>query len=129
CNVTGGTNPGLVDGTCTSSGTDGSNSYAIGDLSNAVLRPNRSIASSFFGKLTAGDSVNTSDDGSGEASFPANPLTFDWFNFENAFRGWGIGGSAFPNFDHTGRWSAGTGKIWDWRLLSTDNNVFNRTGD
>ena len=81
------------------------------------------------GKIGSNDSVNTSDDSSGKATFPGSPNTFDWFNFEQDYRGWGLDGSAFPNVDHRGRWIAGTGTIWDLRLRSDNTTVRNRSGN
>ena len=78
-----------------------------------------SLASSFVGKVTADDTVNP-DDTNGTASFPADPTVFDWGNFDNVYRGWGLDGSAFANADHRGQWTTGAGRIWDWSLKTTD---------
>jgi hypothetical protein len=129
CQVSGGTNAGLSDGTCTTTGADGSSTYTAGFLSDAILRTNRSAASSVVGKLSTGDSVNSSDDTTGSATFPATFSTFDWLNFESFFRLWGLDGSAFPNSDHQGQWTTGTGRIWDWQLRATDTVLLNRSGD
>jgi parallel beta-helix repeat protein len=91
-----------------------------------------SLASSFVGKVTADDTVNP-DDTNGTASYPADPTVFDWGNFDNIYRAWGLDGSAFANTDHMGQWTTGTGRIWDWSLKSTDTVIRNAfvapTGD
>ena len=123
------TNAGLKDTDCTTTGTEGSSTYTAGYLSDAVLRVGRSVASSFVGKVTSDDPSNTSDT-DGAASFPADPLTFDWLTFANPFRSWGRDGSAFPNSDHTANWQTGEGgRIWDWRLVTTDPYLLNKSGD
>ena len=108
CLVTGGTLQGLVTGTCANNGT-----------STATLTTGITLASSFVGKVSSEDVANTSDT-SGVASFPANPASFDWSQFDNPYRAWGKDGSAFPNTDHRGRWTTGAGRIWDWSLLVSD---------
>ena len=113
CLVSGGTDPGLVHLTCENSGS-----------SNATLTTEITLASSFAGKLTIDDTVNTSDT-DGSASFPADPTTFDWTSFENNYRSWGIDGSEFPDADHRGIWLTGTGSIWDWSLDSNDTVIRN----
>jgi hypothetical protein len=125
CSVSGGTDTGLVNSTCTTAGTDGSSSYTAGFLSTAVLRTGRSLASAFTGKVPAGDTANTSDT-NGEASYPGTPSTFDWFTFDNGYRAWGVDGT---NYSGGGRWTSGTGAIWDWSLKNTDTVIFNRSGD
>jgi parallel beta-helix repeat protein len=79
------------------------------------------LADSFAGKVTSDDSRNTSDT-SGTASYPADPAVFDWTNFENSFRGWGLDG-IFGEASSRGQWTAGTGRIWDWSLPATDTVV------
>jgi hypothetical protein len=128
CTSTGGTDAGLVDGSCTSSGTDGSNTFTAGFASDAVLRTGRSVTNTFVGKLTTDDAVNTSD-GSGSATYPATPSSFDWVDFSNLFRNWGLDGSAFPNADHQGPWTTGIGRIWDWQILSSDTTLLDRSAD
>lgn len=109
CSVSGGTNPGLDDGTCANNGS-----------SNAALTTDITLASSFVGKVTADDTVNTSDT-EGAASYPADPSTFDWVNFENSYRAWGQDGADFLSTGY--RWITGAGRIWDWSLLSTDTVI------
>jgi parallel beta-helix repeat protein len=81
------------------------------------------LASSFAGKVVAGDLENNSDSSSGIADYPADPRRFDWSSFENIYRGWGINGSAFPAADHTGQWTSGKGQIWDWSALAKDTVI------
>lgn len=109
CNVTGGTDPGLDNNTCANNGT-----------SDASLTVGITLANAFMGKVMNDDSQNASDS-SGVASYPVDPAALDWTHFDNAFRGWGIDGSAFPNADQRGQWTTGTGRIWDWSLYSGDN--------
>ena len=129
CALTGGTNPGLVDTTCTSTGADGSSSYPAGNASDAVLRTGRSMATSIVGKLSAGDTTNLFDDATGGATFPASSALVDWNGFDSPFRAWGVDGSAFPNNDHRGPWASGAGRIWDFRLRASDSTLLNRSGD
>ena len=128
CLQSGGTNPGLVNGTCTTTGVDGSSSYTGGFVSDALLRVGRSVASTIVGKVVTDDVANASDT-LGFATFPAVPLNFNWNNLDNRFRGWGKDGSAFPNADHSGRWTAGNGRIWDLRIKSSDTTLLNKSGD
>ena len=76
-------------------------------------------ADSFVGKVTS-DTKNASD-ASGTAAFPLDPAVFDWSHFDNAYRAWGLDGSAFPDQFQRGRWTAGTGRIWDWSVSSGDS--------
>lgn len=127
CRVDGGTNPGLVNTTCTTSGdylSGGTGGFGIGNTSDATLYNGITLASSFVGKVTADDTANASD-ASGAADYPVDPAIFDWLNFENPFRGWGIDGSDFPNADNRGDWTANNGRIWDWSLKASDTAVLN----
>lgn len=109
CNVSGtGTNPGLVNGTCANNGS-----------SDAVLTTGITLANSFVGKVSSDDAQNSSD-ASGAADFSIVNSAFDWTHFENAYRGWGTDGSAFPGADQRGRWTTGAGRIWDWTLSVSD---------
>ncbi len=74
-----------------------------------------SLASSFVAKASS-DSENANG-ATGTETF--GNIT-DWINFENQYRGWGKDGSSFPNVDHTEDCTAGTCRIWDWSLTSTD---------
>jgi len=132
CNVSGGTNPGLIDTTCGNNGT-----------SDATLTSDVTIASSFVAKVITDDIVNTSDT-VGTATITDFSLFFDWANFENPYRAWGRNGSAFPNTTNQDRlgcsdrtytnqtdceansfiWT-GDARIWDWSLLTTDAVIKN----
>jgi hypothetical protein len=138
----GSTNPGLVVTTCTTSGiynSGGPGGYGVGNISDAAFYNGVTLAGSFVGKVTADDSVNASDT-NGQADYPADPDAFDWANFENAFRGWGLDGT-FGQADSRGRYSDkcsnpgfftqiecetnggtwnGAGRIWDWSLTLGD---------
>ena len=120
--------PGIIDSTCTNTGTDGTSDYPVGYLSSAVFRMGKSFASSFQGKLTSNETTNFSDT-SGTATLPSIGAVFDWTSFLNPFRTWGVDGSAFPNLDNKGGWSSGTGRIWDWRLANSDTVLRHRSGN
>ena len=87
--------------------------------SDFTLSSNVTLAASFVGKVTSDDTANSGDT-AGTATYPAVPGTFDWLNFDNSYRGWGIDGSAFPAADNQGQWTTGTGRIWDWSLANGD---------
>ena len=112
CQVSGGTNPGLVNATCANNGS-----------SDADLTTGITLNSSFVDKVSSDDVANTSDTSGAAASFPATPASFDWGQFDNPYRAWGPDGSTFPNADHRGQWSTGAGRIWDWSLLATDTVI------
>ncbi|HTL11705.1 MAG TPA: SPRY domain-containing protein, partial [Bdellovibrionota bacterium] len=109
----------LVDGTCTTSGTDGSSSYS-GISSYAVLRPGRSLHDSFKGRVGTDDGVNLSDS-SGAQSFSA---VSDWLGFSSFFRGWGLNtaGSTWRDVTTMGACTSGTCRIWDWALSAATGN-------
>lgn len=81
-------------------------------------------SATFVGKVHNGDTVNGSDAG-GQASFPLNATTFDWSQFENAYRSWGMSGGSFPSATHRGAWTTGVGQIWDWSLRAADTLLRN----
>ncbi len=113
CFVSSGTNPGLVATTCANNGS-----------SDATLTTGVSVtvASSFVGKVTTDDTVNTSDT-NGTATYSA---ALDWSNFENPYRAWGLDDiNDFPHANHQGRWTVGTGRIWDWSMQSSDTVLVN----
>lgn len=83
------------------------------------------LASSFVGKVTVNDTINTSDSASATAAYPANPAAFDWTRFDNIYRTWGIDGLAFPSSTQRGKWTTGTGRIWDLSLRATDTVIRN----
>jgi len=106
CSVLGGVDPG-INPDCSPQGSSDFN-YYVGTAEN-----------SFVGKITSDDSTNTSDS-DGAANYPLESTNFDWFSFQNPFRSWGKDGSTFPNADHQGIWTEGSGRIWDWSLVATD---------
>ncbi|MCM2278114.1 MAG: right-handed parallel beta-helix repeat-containing protein [Oligoflexia bacterium] len=112
CSVFGGTNPGLVHGTCANQG------FSDATLSLVAGSPE------LVGQITSDDTRNASDN-NGAMSFAS--IT-DWVNFENLFRGWGRSGT-FPGFDTRGACTSGTCQIWDFRLKTTDTFARNVTGD
>ncbi len=101
--------PGLVDVTCANESS-----------SDATLTTGVTLAASYVGKVMSDDTANSSDTTGAAASYPVDPASFDWLNFDNIYRGWGIDGSAFPNADQQGQWTTGTGRIWDWSLANGD---------
>lgn len=112
CGVSGGTDPGLFDGTCANQGT----------LSDATLSIDVTLAESYLGKKTVDDAINASDT-NGAATFPTDPAAFDWTCFDNIYSSWGKDGSTFPNVDHAYFWKSGAGRIWDWSLLGADTVI------
>ena len=87
--------------------------------SDFALTTSVTLASSFVGKVTSDDTANTSDS-TGTATYATS---LDWTSFENPYRVWGKDGSAFPNSDHMGRWTTGTGRIWDWSADTGDTVI------
>lgn len=90
------------------------------DLSTGV-----SLAASFVGKVGNGGLVDSTDDAENpDDNSPAGLADYasvtDFLSFENRYRGWGRDGSAFPNGDHQGRWTTGTGRIWDFSAALGD---------
>lgn len=80
---------GLINTTCTDTGTDGSHSYA-GQSSDAVLRTGASQAATYVGEVHSDDAGNGSDtDGAAEYA-----PELDWARFENRYRVWGLDGLA-----------------------------------
>ncbi len=132
--LTAGTNPGLVTSTCTSTGTDGSSGYGT-NLSTAVLRTGRNLASTFVGSISApGDESNVSDGGSGLGfGFAEWSQYFDYFNFDNAFRNWGRRDTASSSpLVSTNRGACAAGgicQIYDWSLSKDDMILLNRSGN
>ena len=90
--------------------------------SNATLITGITLAGSFVGKVTSDDTKNANDT-NGAATFPSDPAVFDWTHFDNAYRGWGIDGSIFPDPNQRGPWATGAGRIWDWSVSSRDNGA------
>ncbi|MEW5850103.1 MAG: right-handed parallel beta-helix repeat-containing protein [Myxococcota bacterium] len=119
CDVTGtASNPGLVDPTCTLSGTDGSRDYPPGVLSDAELVTPVSALASLVGPLGADEPANPSD----VAGTASAPTDVDWVRFANRWRAWGAETSR-------GLWSSGPGVIRDWRIRAGANTIFNRSGN
>ena len=92
---------------------------------DGVYRVNAMSANTFSGKVESNDEVNTSDS-SGLKDFAS---IIDWTNFENFYRGWGkhdeINASAVR-----GRCFGGnTCRIWDFRLLASENIVRNTSNN
>lgn len=114
--------PGLSDKTCTEAGITGSDTYGMGNTSDALLTNSVTIATSFVANITSDDTVNSSDiDGS---AFYDN-IT-DWTNFSNPYRGWGIWNADASPSMHQGPCRTGqTCQIWDWSLLATDTVLRN----
>ncbi|NCN26563.1 right-handed parallel beta-helix repeat-containing protein [bacterium] len=120
----------LTTTTCTSSGTNGSTDWkGIPYLMSANLIRDTSspytIASTFVGKVTTDDTVNSSDS-SGTATYD---VSLDWFGFQNDFRAWGRDGSAFPNSDNQGLCVSGDCRIWDMSLHRDDSVILNLSGN
>jgi parallel beta-helix repeat protein len=123
CNVSGGSNPGLVHTTCSLSGiynSGGADGYGIANSSDATYYSGIATASSFSGKVTTDDGLNYSDTDGGATTYPSTPSTFDWSSFDNHYRGWGPEGSVFPSADNWYQWASGAGRIWDWSLSAGD---------
>lgn len=109
CSAFGGTNPGLVDGTCANNGA--SDATAVTGITLAVS----------FGAKASHDSVNPS----GSTGVATYADITDWTNFENAYREWGVDSlSAFPGAGNRGSCTPGaTCRIWDWTLPSSDTVI------
>jgi parallel beta-helix repeat protein len=114
CSVDVSVNPGLIDATCANEGA-----------SDATLVTSVTSASSFAGKVTVNDTVNSEVQTGGTAPYVG--LT-DWSNFENRYRSWGKDGSAFPNADNAGQCISATCRIWDWALSASDTVLRNVLG-
>jgi hypothetical protein len=95
-------------------GTANSSDFTL--LSNAVAP-----AATFVGKVTTDDSQNTSD-ANGSSAYATG---MDWTHFTNRFRGFGIDGGTFPVVGNQGRCTAGSCRIWDWSLRSSDSEFRN----
>lgn len=83
CNITGGTNPGIIITTCTDSGANGSSTYT-GQSSNAILSTGVHLAASFIGPLDSEDLSNPSDAG-GLQNYDS---IGNWLDFDNRYRAW-----------------------------------------
>jgi hypothetical protein len=110
CDVRNGDKPGLLNGTCAND---------IGAGSDATLSSGITLANSFIGKVISEDLLNASDVNGG-ADYATVNASFDWSNFDNVFRSWGIDGAIFPDAFQRGRWTSVNGRIWDWSLATGD---------
>jgi hypothetical protein len=115
CVVSGGTSPGIVSGSCTDTGLDGSSTYAW-QASDATLRAGRTATSSFVGRLAVDDVVNGSDF-YGSALFTS--IT-DWLGFASPLRGWGRDGAPFLASTARACGTSDVCRIWDWGLRASD---------
>jgi hypothetical protein len=121
-----GSGAGLIDGTCADSFTDGANAYGTSS-SNAVLRIGKTAANYFLGRVSTDDSVNSAD--ANGTSSQATIAPAQWNQFENPYRSWGIDSVSTFNLAATGRCTAGTCRIYDFKPLATDTQIINRSGD
>ncbi|MCB0413323.1 MAG: hypothetical protein KDD50_03260 [Bdellovibrionales bacterium] len=127
CNIVGGTDPGLQNGSCTSDGLDMSNNYAgINTGSTARLLTNIDLSQSLQGPVMTDDVVNASDS-NGQAL--ANAIS-DWMNFENWYRAWGRDGSGYPNASlYDWCQDSESCRIWDLSVKITDSVMLDKGGD
>jgi nitrous oxidase accessory protein NosD len=109
----------FVSGTNSNPGIDSSCANDIDSGSDTTLTPDILLANSFIGKVITEDTANDSDL-NGEIDFATVNASFDWSNFDNAYRHWGMDGVAFADSSHKGRWTTGNGRIWDWSLATAD---------
>ncbi len=99
CNVTGGTAPGLVDGTCAKENPSDLPATVAGvDATTMVI-----------GSVTSDSANQSASDGS--AAYPTMPATFDWWRFESPYRSWA------PETGD-GQWVSGVGQIYDYRFAA-----------
>jgi len=136
CSVTSGTNAGLTNSTCTTTGADGSSSYTAGHLSTAKLFTARDPNTSFVGSNLGegGDDSNTSDGdlgtGTGTGTFASS---FDFYNFEHNFRQWGGTSTNQYPLNSSQRASCAVSgincRIWDYSLSQSDTLLLNRSGN
>jgi hypothetical protein len=115
--------PGLIDGSCTDDGADGSNTYT-GQASTATLHVGVDLSTAFVGKLISDDGTNA-DDVAGAADAAD---VHDFVGFDNRWRTWGPDGPAFPDAGNSGRCLSGVCRIWDWRLLASNTPVHEING-
>ncbi len=115
----------LLNGACGVSGpiTGISAVCAANGSSTATVISGSSIFSvgSFVGAVGS-DTSNTSDTG-GLASHPGSGA-FDWWQFDNFFRTWGLASSPFVD-----QWISGSGRIWDWQVRVGDTLFLNKSGN
>lgn len=101
-------NPNNLGVDCVLQGTSDATLVTLVDASTSVV-----------GKVSTNDLSNSADDLTpGTASFSG---IVDWFQFDNAWRSWGVDGSAFANADNQGACaSVATCRIWDWSASAAD---------
>jgi len=123
CNVASSpTAPGIIDGSCTDTGADGSSSYS-GQASSAVLHTNTDLTNGIVGRVETDDPTNTSDD-AGAADF----INITDWHFDNPFRTWGPESADVFDVTAIGPCNAGSCRIYDWRLLASDTAMLNING-
>jgi len=120
CVVIGRSTPGLLDGTCTTTGADGSSAYGT-QQSTAVLWTTGTAAAAFAGKVTTDDPVSPFDF-AGLA-----PMVTDWWALAAWQRTWGLDGGVFPEAGQRGR-CTGHCRIWDWDIAAA-GPLYARSGD
>lgn len=119
CDNSVGAGAGLVLGTCTDSGAEGSNVYS-GHSSDATLVFATSPGDAFIG-LT-GDGANASANPAGQASYSN---VGDWLDFENDYRLWArLAASPVDPALRTACAAAGDCAIYDWSLRASAANPF-----
>lgn len=115
CFVSGGTNPGLINGTCTDTGLQGSSTYA-GQTSDAVLSIGIVTQDTLIGPWHQNDLTNP-DDNNGYAT---RADIDHWLAFERPNRGWGENTSVpFPHDDQMGDCDTDC-RIWDLNPATGD---------
>lgn len=122
CSVTDGTNPGLIDGTCTDTGEQGSSTY-LGQTSDAVLSTGVSVSNTLVGRWFSDDPINP-DDNNGYVADSADLTMPGWFDFDRLNRGWGQ--DSEETFPHDSQQVACTGtevacRIWDFNPIEGDD--------
>ena len=119
---------GLIPTTCTNSGSDGSSAYT-GQTSDATLRINKSLTTSFVGQATS-DTTSPNDASGVETTTNLNANPVDWVSFDNPWRIWGkYYAAAMFTSNHRGYCATGNCQIWDWSLLAAANVIRNVTGN
>jgi hypothetical protein len=115
----GGTNSGTLG-----AGTPGTCANAGQSDANWIQHSSLTVENSFVGQLVGTpDGVNLDDDGLGVALATIS----DFVNFANPFRTWGVSAGGFPSASTLGGCTAGTCRVWDWRLRADDDIFLNRS--
>ncbi len=115
CSVSGGTDPGLVNGTCANQG-----------LSNSD-REDSDFSGDFLAKVTTNDTQNTSDT-NGVFTYDDNVFN-DFLNFDSFYRAIGKNNAAaFPDLVHANRCEVTRScQIWDMALKSSGSKILNKS--